>query len=142
MRHGEGVTQGIGIAFITHTLCCVQKAGWAATLGLSYKCALLLLPPCLEGLMGACVQNSSWIFWLRAWCEHCQLSPTQLPLIQASHALTGTPVCRAIGIIFGDVGTSPLYVFASIFSAPPTHEDIMGTTSMIFWTLTLVALIK
>ena len=51
-------------------------------------------------------------------------------------------LCRAIGIIFGDVGTSPLYVFASIFNDPPTHMDVMGTTSMIFWTLTLVALIK
>lgn len=51
-------------------------------------------------------------------------------------------LCRAIGIIFGDVGTSPLYVFASIFNDPPNHTDIMGTMSMIFWTLTLVALIK
>ena len=50
--------------------------------------------------------------------------------------------CRAIGIIFGDVGTSPLYVFASIFQDPPNHHDLMGATSMIFWTLTLVALIK
>lgn len=50
--------------------------------------------------------------------------------------------CRAIGIIFGDVGTSPLYVFASIFQDPPDHHDLMGATSMIFWTLTLVALIK
>jgi hypothetical protein len=50
--------------------------------------------------------------------------------------------CRAIGIIFGDVGTSPLYVFASIFQDPPDHHDLMGATSMIFWTITLVALIK
>ena len=49
---------------------------------------------------------------------------------------------RAIGIIFGDVGTSPLYVFASIFNDPPNHSDVLATMSMIFWTLTLVALIK
>jgi len=49
---------------------------------------------------------------------------------------------RALGIIFGDVGTSPLYVFASIFNDPPTHSDVLATMSMIFWTLTLVALIK
>jgi K+ transporter len=42
------------------------------------------------------------------------------------------------------VGTSPLYVFSSIFTDPagPDHDDILGTMSLIFWTLTLVALVK
>ena len=94
-----------------------------------------------EGLMGTCMQPSSTIFCGNGVSiASCHLK--QLPLRQACHALRDMPACRAIGIIFGDVGTSPLYVFASIFSEPPTHEDIMGTTSMIFWTLTLVALIK
>lgn len=49
----------------------------------------------------------------------------------------------AIGIVFGDIGTSPLYVFQTItggsnFSAPL----IMGGLSAVFWTLLLLATIK
>lgn len=49
---------------------------------------------------------------------------------------------RAIGIIFGDIGTSPLYTFANIFQTPPDNDDILAAMSLIFWTLTLVGLIK
>ena len=50
--------------------------------------------------------------------------------------------CRAIGIIFGDLGTSPLYTFANIFQEAPDHDQILGAMSLIFWTLTLVGLVK
>ena len=40
---------------------------------------------------------------------------------------------KAIGIIFGDIGTSPLYTYANIFTTPPSHSEILGAMSMIFW---------
>lgn len=52
----------------------------------------------------------------------------------------------AIGVVFGDIGTSPLYTFEEIFSGPHTIEvqtsRAMGAVSMIFWTLTLIVSVK
>ncbi|KAI7957517.1 hypothetical protein MJO28_004612 [Puccinia striiformis f. sp. tritici] len=51
----------------------------------------------------------------------------------------------AVGIIYGDIGTSPLYVLNGIFpsSGPaPSPQDTIGAISAIIWTLTIVPLIK
>ncbi len=52
----------------------------------------------------------------------------------------------AMGIIYGDIGTSPLYVMPAIFNgeAPEqiTKDTILGALSCIFWTLTLQTTIK
>ena len=49
----------------------------------------------------------------------------------------------ALGIIYGDIGTSPLYVFNSIINERVvTKLLIMGTLSLIIWTLTLQTTIK
>ena len=39
--------------------------------------------------------------------------------------------------IDGDIGTSPLYVYSSTFTSTPTVEQIYGTTSIIFWQVTM-----
>ncbi|KAG0165269.1 hypothetical protein DFQ30_008699 [Apophysomyces sp. BC1015] len=49
---------------------------------------------------------------------------------------------QSAGVIYGDIGTSPLYVYSSTFSSTPTKEDILGALSMIIWTLTLVVTVK
>lgn len=46
------------------------------------------------------------------------------------------------GAVQGDVGTSPLYVFASIFTAPPSEADLVGATSLVIWSITALVLIK
>ncbi|KAG0142024.1 hypothetical protein CROQUDRAFT_663100 [Cronartium quercuum f. sp. fusiforme G11] len=51
----------------------------------------------------------------------------------------------AVGIIYGDIGTSPLYVLNGIFPADgpvPSAEDVLGAISAILWALTFVPLIK
>ncbi len=49
----------------------------------------------------------------------------------------------AIGIIFGDIGTSPLYVLKAIFGESMISSVvIMGSLSAIFWTLTLQTTLK
>ena len=48
----------------------------------------------------------------------------------------------SIGIVYGDVGTSPLYVMASVFSDTPTKEEIVGVTSLILWSITALLGIK
>lgn len=49
-----------------------------------------------------------------------------------------------LGVVYGDIGTSPLYVFSSTFpnGAPDDENMILGTFSMIFWTITSVVLVK
>ncbi|BDA46994.1 Potassium transporter 5 [Coccomyxa sp. Obi] len=61
---------------------------------------------------------------------------------KAGWAATLSLSYRAIGIIFGDIGTSPLYTFANIFTITPNQEEILAGMSLIFWTLTLVGLVK
>ena len=49
----------------------------------------------------------------------------------------------AIGVVYGDVGTSPLYVFSSTFTEKtPTESDVLGAMSIIFWTITLILVVK
>jgi KUP system potassium uptake protein len=48
-----------------------------------------------------------------------------------------------LGIIYGDIGTSPLYVFRSILATRPITEDLVfGGISCVFWTLTLQTTFK
>ncbi len=48
----------------------------------------------------------------------------------------------ALGIVYGDVGTSPLYALRECFYGrnpfPPTAENVLGILSLIFWSLLLV----
>lgn len=52
----------------------------------------------------------------------------------------------ALGIVYGDIGTSPLYalkeVFAGAHPVPITPDNIYGILSLVFWSLTLVVSIK
>uniref|UniRef100_A0A6V7QRB4 Potassium transporter n=1 Tax=Ananas comosus var. bracteatus TaxID=296719 RepID=A0A6V7QRB4_ANACO len=49
---------------------------------------------------------------------------------------------QSLGVVYGDLGTSPLYVFSSVTLSNPGEEDILGIMSLIFWTLTAMSLIK
>jgi len=65
----------------------------------------------------------------------------------ASTGLRPGLVIGAIGIVFGDIGTSPLYTFQECVSAkvgaPATDpHNVLGVTSLIAWMLTLVVTIK
>ena len=53
----------------------------------------------------------------------------------------------ALGVVFGDIGTSPLYTLQTIFSTdshsvPLTHANVFGILSLIFWTLIMVTSVK
>lgn len=50
---------------------------------------------------------------------------------------------QSMGIVYGDLGTSPLYVYTSIFAnGVKDNDDILGVFSLIFYTITLVTLVK
>ena len=53
----------------------------------------------------------------------------------------------ALGVVFGDIGTSPLYAFELVFSNPlyavsVTRDNVLGILSLFFWSLVLVVTVK
>ncbi|KAJ6910987.1 hypothetical protein NC652_021586 [Populus alba x Populus x berolinensis] len=53
---------------------------------------------------------------------------------------------QSLGVVYGDLSTSPLYVYKSTFADDiqhsETNEEIYGVLSFVFWTLTLIPLLK
>ncbi|KAK1509158.1 potassium uptake protein, partial [Colletotrichum costaricense] len=49
---------------------------------------------------------------------------------------------QSIGVIYGDIGTSPLYVYSSTFTDLPTKNDLTQVLSLIIWSLTLMVTAK
>ena len=53
----------------------------------------------------------------------------------------------ALGVVFGDIGTSPLYALHAVFTADnhavrPTQAAIYGIVSLVFWSITIIVSIK
>jgi KUP system potassium uptake protein len=53
----------------------------------------------------------------------------------------------ALGIVFGDIGTSPLYALQTVFSADnhivrPTQTGVYGVISLVFWAITIIVSLK
>ncbi|XP_021849691.1 potassium transporter 1 [Spinacia oleracea] len=65
---------------------------------------------------------------------------------RASCSAVLTLAYQSLGVVYGDLSTSPLYVYKTTFSEKVSlredDEDIYGVLSFIFWTFTLVALFK
>lgn len=66
----------------------------------------------------------------------------------ADRTKTSTPslALTALGVVFGDIGTSPLYAFRQCFHSglniAPTHDNVLGIVSLIFWSLILIVFIR
>ncbi|MBX7199704.1 MAG: potassium transporter Kup [Rhodospirillaceae bacterium] len=52
----------------------------------------------------------------------------------------------ALGVVYGDIGTSPLYAIKECFGGAvpftPTPEHVLGLLSLVFWTLTIIVTVK
>ena len=52
-------------------------------------------------------------------------------------------IIRSLGLVFGDIGTSPIYTLTVIFLlATPTYENVMGVLSLVIWTLTILVSVE
>src|SRR5690606_12622115 len=64
---------------------------------------------------------------------------------QGNAGLAGL-VVGAIGVVFGDIGTSPLYTIKQAFSPhyglTANHDTVLGVLSLVFWSLTMVVTVK
>lgn len=88
--------------------------------------------------------------------RHPELPPTaardEAP--DARHATVSAPTGRrlvilsltALGVVFGDIGTSPLYTLKEAFAARhglvPTGPNVYGVMSLVIWTIILVVVVK
>lgn len=52
-------------------------------------------------------------------------------------------VIKSIGLVFGDIGTSPIYTLTIIFALTrPTPENVLGILSLVFWTLFILVTVQ
>ncbi|MBD5801262.1 potassium transport protein Kup [Azoarcus sp. Aa7] len=71
--------------------------------------------------------------------------PTDTPAAHQRAGLAGLAV-SAIGVVYGDIGTSPLYTLKEVFNGPHavpvTPANVYGILSLVFWALMLVVSAK
>ena len=69
----------------------------------------------------------------------------------STHSSTRSPAALAaltlgaLGVVYGDIGTSPLYALKEVFHGghvEATHDNILGVLSLIFWTMTIIVSLK
>src|SRR6266436_2840319 len=64
----------------------------------------------------------------------------------ADHRALAPLALAALGVVYGDIGTSPLYALKVCFAAhagvAPTPANVLGVLSLFFWSLMLVIVIK
>ncbi len=52
-------------------------------------------------------------------------------------------IVKAMGLVFGDVGTSPIYTLTVIFAlTAPTRTNVFGILSLVFWTMTILVTVE
>ncbi|MDE2368602.1 MAG: potassium transporter Kup [Burkholderiales bacterium] len=62
-----------------------------------------------------------------------------------SRAALAATTLAAVGVVYGDIGTSPLYALKEVFRhdrVPLTPDNVLGVLSLVFWTLALVVSLK
>jgi KUP system potassium uptake protein len=61
----------------------------------------------------------------------------------AHNSVSLNGVVKSMGLVFGDIGTSPIYALTAIFFiVKPTPENVLGMLSLILWTLTMLVTVQ
>ena len=78
--------------------------------------------------------------------QSAHLEPVLVKGGHIQHGSTAALMLAAIGIVFGDIGTSPLYALKECFSPehgiPYSPESVFGIISMLFWAVLLIVTLK
>lgn len=52
-------------------------------------------------------------------------------------------IIKALGLVFGDIGTSPIYTLTIVFAlTKPTEANVYGILSLVFWTMTILVTVE
>ncbi|MBX3187421.1 MAG: KUP/HAK/KT family potassium transporter [Labilithrix sp.] len=74
-----------------------------------------------------------------------EAAPSHAPHIEGARDLAKLSLA-ALGVVYGDIGTSPLYAIRECFTLPQgvavTQANVLGVLSLFFWALTLVIVVK
>ena len=75
---------------------------------------------------------------------HCNMAP---PTDDRQAAGTASIAVAAMGVVYGDIGTSPLYTMKEVFTSahhpvPVTPDNVIGILSLVFWALTITVSLK
>src|SRR5688572_31927742 len=74
------------------------------------------------------------------------MSAATLPTAHSMRQPTAVLVFGAIGVVFGDIGTSPLYALKEAFSPkygiPLAHDNVLGILSLMVWSMVWVITLK
>jgi KUP system potassium uptake protein len=74
------------------------------------------------------------------------MSSTEAGFSHATTPLKFSALVGAIGVVFGDIGTSPLYTiqqsFSPAYGLAPDRGNVLGVLSLVFWALILVVTVK
>ncbi|MEN9433003.1 MAG: hypothetical protein RLZZ422_592 [Pseudomonadota bacterium] len=64
--------------------------------------------------------------------------------LKATSRPMGALALATMGVVYGDIGTSPLYAFKEVFAhgLPATQYNILATLSALFWAITIIISIK
>ena len=63
--------------------------------------------------------------------------------MKPNQASTLSGLVKAAGLVFGDIGTSPIYTVTVIFLLlRPAHDTVLGVTSLIIWTLVVLVFLQ
>ncbi|MCS6856121.1 MAG: potassium transporter Kup [Sandaracinaceae bacterium] len=83
--------------------------------------------------------------------QRISLSPADRPLLTPHRSHHGGSTAKlawaALGVVFGDIGTSPLYALRECFFGSTQHievneQNVLGVLSLFFWSMTLVVTVK
>lgn len=86
--------------------------------------------------------------WRRPYATPQLMPDTPAEHIEGHHVHGSLPLLTiaALGVIYGDIGTSPLYAlqvaFSSSIGMQPIRDDVMGILSLFIWSLTIIVTIK
>src|SRR5215218_9767736 len=71
-------------------------------------------------------------------------TPGGHPPSHAVHAGALVLSLGALGVVFGDIGTSPLYAMQAVFAnaVEPSAEGVYGVVSLVFWAITIIVTLK
>jgi len=73
------------------------------------------------------------------------VTPADGSPMNRSRSSLATLCLGAVGVVYGDIGTSPLYAFKEVFASgrvATTPDNILGILSLFFWTLTIIVSVK
>ena len=99
----------------------------------------------LIGKIGTCIMMSSRSAWKGLLPASFQPKAGE-PLSHARHGSFAALSIGSLGIVYGDIGTSPLYAMDQLFfgraSTAQTPTDVLGGVSLVIWTITIIVAVK